>query len=691
MTFPGEGAPVIDSREAELYLWRDRLKALHSAPRLGVDTGGTFTDFVLVHRGTVTTWKEPSRPADPGGPVKEALAGPARGEGPVFIGTTVGTNALLERKGARVALVTTAGFEDLLDLARQTRSSLYDLNPPLSPPLVPRELRYGAGERLGPDGTVDSALDAKRLRDIVGWIGRSGAEAVAVMFLHAWINDVHERMVEAALHEAFPGLPVSLSSRVLPQYREYERLCATVVNASLGPIVARYLAGLGTAERPLGIAVSSGGILPASLGATEPVRTVLSGPAAGVVAAHHLARRLGGGPVLTLDMGGTSTDVAWVDPGRELPLTTSGGVGGTPIALPSVDIVTVGAGGGSIARLDAAGALTVGPESAGARPGPAAYGAGGPATLTDAALVLGLLPAEVPIAGGLRLDRDASVRAVGQLAGGLDSDVELVARAIVDSSLARMERALRKASSARGHDPREARLLAYGGAGGLFAVELARRLGMAGVIVPPAPGVFSAWGTLAAPVRLDYSRSVSIDADQLDGGSPFGPFWNWFGHFVPALPGESGFFCSFGARYPGQSRDIRIAAAAGWEEAFHAEHERQAGHARRNVRPTIGTLSLTMLSRNPEPPLPHAGEPAVAPGPPRLVVFPGAEVQESPGQPDARSAGVLTPVLSRTALLPGRVLSGPAIVVEQGGVTVVPPGVSFGLDDLGALAVRFEG
>lgn len=670
-------APVIDPNEEYLGLWRDRLKALRHAPRLGVDTGGTFTDFVLVDGDTVTIWKEPSRPLDPGRPVREALAGVARGEGPLSVGTTVGTNALLERKGARVALVTTAGFEDLLDLGRQTRPALYALNPPALAPLVPRELRFGAEERIGPDGTVDSALDAKRRRDIVQWVGKSRPEAVAVMFLHSCVNDVHERMVETDLSAAFPDLPVSLSSRVLPEYREYERLCATVINASLGPLFERYVSGLGAGERPLGIAVSSGGILPARLCAAEPVRTVLSGPAAGAVAAHHVARWLGTGPLLTLDMGGTSTDVAWIDPDRELPLTTSGEVGSRPIALPSVDIVTVGAGGGSIARLDAAGALVVGPESAGANPGPAAYGAGGPPTLTDAAVVLGILPPDVPIAGGLRLDHAAATEAIATIATRLGQAVETVARAIVDVALARMERALRKASSARGHDPRGATLLAYGGAGGLFAVELARRIGVARVVVPPSPGVFSAWGTLAAPVRLDCSRPVAIGADQLDGGSPFAPFWNWLGHFVPALPGESGFFCSFGACYPGQSRDLRLPALAGWEEAFHAEHERRAGYARQTVRPIITTLRVSMVSLTPPPPLPRPEEPAGPPGQPRLIAF-------SP----APARAVLTPVLSRTSLSSQGVLKGPVILVEKGGVTVVPPGVQMGVDQRGLLTIE---
>jgi len=642
----------------EIYdAWRAGEKAAAGLPRIGVDTGGTFTDFAILEEGRVTIDKRPSVPSDPGRPIADVAA--ARPDGPLRLGTTIGTNAVLERTGARTALVVTAGFRDLPNLARQERPRLYALEQTMPPPLVPEDLRFEAEERNDASGEVVSALDPARLRDVVARVAAARPEAVAVVFLHAWRNDAHERLLAESLAEALPGVPVSLSSRVLPERREYERFCATAINARLTPLYRRFLDAVG-GGRPLALSVSSGGVTPAGVAVEWPVRTLLSGPAAGVTAAHRLARERNTGPVLTLDMGGTSTDVSWVDPAAEtLPWTTAGRVGDVPVAFPSLDVVTVGAGGGSLARLDAAGALTVGPESAGADPGPAAFGRGTEPTITDAALVLGWLPDDVPLATGLAPDRERARAAVGTLAARLDATVEAVAQAIVDAALAHMERALRRASSARGRDPKDASILAYGGAGALFAALLARRLGAPRVIVPPAPGVFSAWGTLASPPCLDWGKSVSIDAGAFDEASPFHPFWEHLGPFVPAFPGESGFHCAIGVRYPGQAHETTIPAGPDWIERFHAAHEAATGWARRDTAPVVGTLRVRLTSLDPPPPFPSAGPPEREPGPARAVVFAGE--------------ACVTKVLARHRL-GAEPVPGPAIVVEQGAAVLVPPG-----------------
>lgn len=653
--------------EEVLAEWSGRLRARPDAPRLGVDTGGTFTDFVLWDgSGPPRAWKAPSQPADPGAPIRAALAAAAGtpghlpGDGALFVGTTVGTNALLEARGARTALVTTAGFEDVLEIGRQERAQLYALWQPPRPTLVPPELRFGVAERIGPHGEVERPLAEIDLPPLIARLRAARVEAVAVLFLHSWINDAHERRVGAALAEGLPGIPVTLSCDALPEIREYERAVTTVAGAFVGPVMGRYLDGLAAGERAVGVALSSGGITPAELARRAPARTLLSGPAAGCVAARRLAQLYDLGPLLTFDMGGTSTDCAWIDPAEpDLPLTTTARLGGWPVAVPAVDLVTVGAGGGSIARLDAAGALAVGPESAGADPGPAARGVGRHATVTDAALLLDLIPPGAPLPAGITFDRALARAALARLADALGGGrtPEEVAAAVLQGALSHMERALRAASAARGHDPRGATLLAFGGAGGLFAAELAARLEMRRVVVPPAAGAFSAWGALVAPRRVDWGRSVSIPAAELDGGAPFAPFWQALGHFVPAAPDEPGYACFFGARYPGQSHELLVPADGEWEAAFHALHRRRAGHADPDTRPVITTLRVVARSLPFDVPLP-------------VVNGGGGGFLGASGLGEG-VGGVL--VLGRAALSEAGV-PGPALLVEVGATLVVPEG-----------------
>src|SRR5438045_1396241 len=449
---------------------------------LGVDVGGTFTDAVLLDGGRVRTAKVPTAERQ-----EESVLAAARAVGAQDVerfahGTTTATNALLERRGGRTAFVGNAGFEHLLHLRRQTRAHLYRLCAQHPEPLVPLERCHGVRGRLGPEGELEP-LDLDSLPDV------GDADAVAVCLLFAFRDASHERAVAAELRRRHPGVHVVASHEVAPEFREYERASTTAADTYLAPIAARYLRALGAAVAEAGlpepvVMLSSGGVLPAEEAAAHPARLLVSGPAGGVVGAGLLARRAGFADAIAFDMGGTSTDVCLL-PGGQAVRVPEREVGGVPVRLPSVDVHTVGAGGGSLVRRDAGGALRVGPESAGADPGPACYGRGGGPTVTDANLLLGRLPEELP--GGLALDRDAAAAAL----------VGIDPAAVVEVVNAEMLRALRVVSVERGQDPREFALVAYGGAGPLHACALAEELGMEAVLVPAAAGLVRARGLRA--------------------------------------------------------------------------------------------------------------------------------------------------------------------------------------------------
>lgn len=491
---------------------------------LGVDTGGTFTDFVLhvwwpdgSTPPLTLTHKVLSTPHDPAAAVVQGLRELlTRWEGTplpritLIHGSTVATNALLERKGAKTALVTTRGFEDLLLIGRQTRRNLYDLAPRPRDPLIPPERTVGATERIAADGSVLTPLGAEEIERVVRAVAATGAESAAVCLLFSFLSPDHERRLAAALREA--GLFVSASHEVLPEHREYERAATTAVNAYVAPLMRRYLARLEEAVSSLGVARLH--VMQASGGCTTPghagdhaVHTVLSGPAGGVTGAFAAAQAAGRRYVITFDMGGTSTDVALV-PGR-LPTTTESEIDGLPIRVPTLAIHTVGAGGGSIAFLDAGGALCVGPQSAGAVPGPACYGRGGTApTVTDAHVVLGRLPTSLFLGGRMPLDAAAAEQAVAQLARQLGASADETAWSILQVANAQMERAIRVVSVEKGYDPAEFTLVAFGGAGGLHAADLARSLEIPEVLVPPHTGLLSAWGMATADVVKTASQGV---------------------------------------------------------------------------------------------------------------------------------------------------------------------------------------
>ena len=510
---------------------------------LGVDVGGTFTDAVLFDGGDVRTAKVPTAANQEESVLAAARAVGATGVERFAHGTTVATNALLERRGARTAFVGNAGFEHLLHLRRQTRAHLYRLCAPQPEPLVPLERCHGVEGRLGPDGEL-VPLDLATLPDI------GDAEAVAVCLLFAFRDARHEAAVADELRERHPGVHVVASHEVAPEFREYERASTTAADAYLAPVSARYLRALGAAAQECGlpeplVMLSSGGVATIDEAAAHPATILVSGPAAGVVGAGLVARRAGFENAIAFDMGGTSTDVCLL-PGGRAARVAERVVAGLPIRLPTVDLHTVGAGGGSLVRVDAGGAIRVGPESAGAHPGPACYGGGGGPTVTDANLLLGRLPAELP--GGLVLDRGAAEHAFA----GIDP------QAAVDVVNAEMLRALRVVSVERGHDPRDFALVAFGGAGPLHACALAEELGIEAVLVPVAAGVLSAFGLVASEERRD--RVVSYLCPLAEAGE---------------LPVEG----TADLRYRGQSFELSVPLQPELAQAFHRAHEERYGYA----------------------------------------------------------------------------------------------------------------
>ena len=575
---------------------------------LGVDVGGTFTDAVLVEDGRIRTAKVPTAKRQ-----EESVLAAARAVGAEAAelarfahGTTVATNALLERRGARTAYVGNAGFEHLLHLRRQTRAHLYRLCEEHPEPLVPLERCYGVRGRIGPAGELEP-LELDSLPDL------GDADAVAVCLLFAFRDPSHEQVVAAELRRRHPGVQVVASHELAPEFREYERACTTAADAYLAPIAARYLQALAVAATAAGlpepvVMLSSGGVLPAEEAAAHPARLLVSGPAGGVVGAGLLARRAGFADAIAFDMGGTSTDVCLL-PGGRAERVAEREIGGLPVRLASVDVHTVGAGGGSLVRRDAGGAIRVGPESAGADPGPACYGRGGGATVTDANLLLGRLPAELP--GGLVLDRDAAAAALN----GIDP------AAVVDVVNAEMLRALRVVSVERGHDPREFALVAYGGAGPLHACALAEELGMEAVVVPAAAGVLSALGLAAGDERRD---SVVSHVRLLDE--------------VKELPpsGEADL------RYEGQSFELAVELGPGLAERFHRAHEERYGYADRGREVELIAVRTADVTPGPELELPGSEE-RRASGP-AVIELEGSTVWIPPGWEGARdgSSWVLT-------------------------------------------------
>ena len=680
--------------------------ASHSALRIAIDTGGTFTDCVWMEGGVLHTLKVFSTPDDPSRAISKALRTIGAGTSVTLLhGTTVGTNALLQRTGARVALVTTAGFEDVIEIGRQARPRLYDFFFDRIEPLVTRELRFGVRERVDSAGKILEPPAADELAHLREAVRAAKPDAIAIVLLFSFANPANEAAIVSALAEL--GKPLSVSHRILPEFREYERTSTVVVNAYLQPLMQGYLEKLAQrvnelsshsssvptskqSARNIFVMQSSGGITALASAAREPVRTVLSGPAGGLVGAAAMAGRSGFERILSFDMGGTSTDVALVEGGAR-----PGGqseVAGFPVGVPMLDIHTVGAGGGSLARFDAGGALLVGPESAGADPGPICYGRGTQPTVTDANLLLGRLRPNRFLGGEFTLDLERARRITTDWLRDQHSKLTLeqFAAGVVRVVNANMERALRVVSIERGHDPREFALVAFGGAGGLHACELADALGIPTVIIPARPGTLSAFGILVSDVVKDYSRTVLWRlAKQLPQRALQSEFRKlaqaaqkefrderWRG----ALHHER----SLDLRYRGQGYELNIPAGSDVSERFHAEHQRRYGyhHAGREVE--LVTLRLRVRMKAPHPPL----KPAARKDARRLSQAASAVER---GTVVFQSRTLITPVYERSELRSGQILKGPAVIAEYSATTVIPPGKKFWVDRMENLLIETEG
>jgi N-methylhydantoinase A len=678
--------------------------------RLGVDTGGTFTDFVrLDENGRFHIHKQLSTPHDPAAAILSGIdhlvISP---QAEVVHGSTVATNALLERRGARTALITTAGFTDVLAIGRQNRPDLYALVPQKPPPLVPRPWRFGLHERITAQGAVLTPLDLAQLEPILAQLHADEIESVAVCLLFSFLHPEHEQAVAAYLRQARPDLHVSLSVDILPEYREYERTATTVINAYVAPLMARYLRRLrqGVAPRRLTIMQSNGGVISAQTAGAEAARTALSGPAGGVVGARFVAEQAGQGQfdqIITFDMGGTSTDVA-LCPGR-LPTTAEGEIAGLPLRLPMIDIHTVGAGGGSLAYVDAGGALHVGPQSAGADPGPACYGRTGnippQPTVTDANLLLGRLDAAHFLGGTMRLEETAARQALAPLAQTMQvATPELAAWGVIALANAHMERAIRRISVERGHDPRHFTLVAFGGAGPLHAADLARQLQIPRVLIPAVPGVLSALGMLVAAPTKDYSRTVLQRVGEADtAASP------WLrGRFAPLeeraytemaaeghTPESVTLHYQLDMRYLGQSHELTVEIDRREKEEelvelFHAVHELRYGYRQDSAAVELVTVRLTAVA-----PVTSVQYSAIADRPtdsPAPNLQPPTPITHKPVWFEQRPWP--TPLFARERLRPGMVLPAPALVVQYDTTTVIPPGWETAVDPYGNLILQYD-
>lgn len=638
---------------------------------VGVDVGGTFTDFVGFRGRSVVTEKIPST-RDASVAVLEGMK--ALGGTSMSHGTTVATNAILERKGARTAFVTTAGFEDLLVMGRQNRPNLYDLRVTRSAPVAPPDLCFGVRERIDAAGSVVHRLTASDARRTAAAIRTRGAESVAVCLLFSFLRPDHER----SLAQSLRGVSISLSHEVLAEFREYERASTTALDAYIKPLVSRYMADLERGlRRGFRVMKSSGGVTQHTALGRRPVEIVLSGPAGGVAAAAAVARALRGRNLVSFDMGGTSADFSTIIDGRP-QRTTEASIDGFPLALPVVDIESVGAGGGSIAFRDPGGALRVGPDSAGADPGPVAYGKGGSrVTVTDADLVAGALGPSL-LGGRLPLRVDLSRRGMESLAGDLRVSVDEAALGVQRVVRANMAKVMRIVLAKRGLDPRRFALLAFGGAGPMHAVSLAWEIGVPRVLVPFLPGAFSAYGILISDVRMDYGRSVlrPLERSRVAVERIVHEFTAQAKDDLRAQgldPRKAVLEASADLRFRGQSYEINVPFRGDVASAFRRAHRLRYGHASKDEPIEIVTVRLTArLPRRP-----------VFPRLPRAV------------RPHARSRRVLfedgwreTPVYARSSLPVGFAADGPVIIEEDHATTVVPPGASFRIDARGMIDIE---
>jgi N-methylhydantoinase A len=662
--------------------------------RIGIDVGGTFTDLVAVDdRGQVTLAKAASTPSDQSQGVMGGLERLADALGldrasmlaqteRIVHGTTVATNALLERKGARTALLTTLGHRDVLEMREGLKDDRYDLRQPPPEPLVPRHRRFRVRERMRADGRVETPLEDDSLDAAIAEVARGDIEAVAICFLHAWRDGGHERLAADAVRAAMPDAYVSLSSEVFPQIKEYERVCTTVVNAYVGPALERYLTRLATRLRaegftgPVLIIQSHGGVATIADSVRLAAGAVLSGPAGGVAGSRHAARLIGQQDLLLFDMGGTSTDISLVV-GGEAQIASDRRLVGQRVALQALDIVSIGAGGGSIARVDAGGVLHVGPESAGAEPGPACYGRGGShATVTDANLVLGLLDPDNFLGGRARLDPAAAAAAVDRTAQALGVDRMTAAAGIQRVINTRMAEGIRLVSVRRGVDPRRFAILAFGGAAGLHVADLARQLGLRRVVVPRLAAVLSAWGMLTSDLRYEIARTHIGDASRLDAEALRAIYEAMEAEGCERLAaasfdGEVRVQRSADMRYGEQIFEVNVGLdGIDWSApdllgqlaaAFHRRHEELYTYSLPDQEAVLVNARVAVIGALPSPPQ----EPSLADRPPaapraRRRIYLGAWQE--------------VPVFAFDALAPGQEVTGPALIESATTTVLLRPG-----------------
>lgn len=666
--------------------------------RIGIDSGGTFTDVCLFDdaTGMVAVWKVPSTPDDPSRAIARGTQeGVERvGASPADIayfghGTTVGTNALIQHRGVRTGLITTEGFRDLIEIGRQKRPDLYDLQADKAPPLVTRDLRFGVPERVRHDGTVETPLDEEAVRQAARALKAEGVKAVAIGFLYGFVRPEHEEAAKRIVTEEFPEAFICASHEVAPEFREYERISTTVVNAYLGPVMQGYIRRLADRLKELGLAAtphltqSNGGVIGFDMAARLPVRTVLSGPSTGVVAAQAIGAMIGIPSLITFDMGGTSSDVALLDDG-EAKLASEANVHGYPIKAPMLDIHTVGAGGGSLAAIDSGGLLKVGPRSAGADPGPVCYGRGAtePA-VTDANVVLQTLNPTHLLGGRMPIDQSLSKQAIGRLADELGLDLMATAQGIISVVTANMAKAIRVISVQRGHDPRDYALVAFGGAGPLHAARLARELDMKRIVVPRNPGIGCALGLLLTDLRANFAttRLATLSEALLP---------DMAGIFVALQEQADHWFAEEGVasadrrlkrtadlRYHGQNYELAIdvpdgpitpATIAALAEGFAAAHKRLYGFVAEGEAVQLVTYRVEAVGLVPKAafrPEPDAGPDAShAVIGSREVWFPEA------------GGFVACPIYDRDKLKSGNRFTGPAIVEQMDSTTVLLPGMT---------------
>ncbi|OEU84969.1 MAG: 5-oxoprolinase [Desulfobacterales bacterium S5133MH4] len=654
---------------------------------IGVDTGGTFTDFVFKEGDCWAVFKVLSTPSNPAIAVMEGLSHVAGEKNKQIIhGSTVATNAILERKGAKTALITNKGFEDIIEIGRQNRSRLYDLAFRKDPHIVQSDLRFGIKGRILQTGEEHEPLNAAEAREVIQGLKDLKAESVAVCFLFSYANPSHERQIAALLEST--GIPVSLSHEILAEFREFERTSTTVINAYVSPRMRNYIGDLmGQSDKGdrLSIMQSNGGSISAETAMKESARTILSGPAGGAVGAFEIGKMAGYSKLIGFDMGGTSTDVSLMDGG--LSLTTEYRISGYPIKVPMIDIHTVGAGGGSIARLDEGGALKVGPESAGADPGPICYGKGDRITVTDANLFLGRLMPEHFLCGGIKLDKERLKGFFDVMAKEAGVSTLELAEGVLSVANTAMEKAIRVISVERGHDPREFTLFTFGGAGGMHGAFLARLMNIPKVFVPQNPGLLSAIGMLMADVIKDYSLTVM--RNQVNAKENEEEFTGRFADLekkgiqdllAEGISRENLIFERYlDMRYEGQSYEIMVPFDAEYIENFHSLHEKTYGY--RNQDKIVEIVNIRLRAR----------------GIPEKPQFKKAkEIDERP--PEEAFLGerevifdqkaTRTRIIDRHRLLSGNKIDGPAIVVEYSSTTVIPPFANALVDGYGNIIME---